>query len=201
MYPTSVFGHIATDRADELARWIGRVKEAAMRDGVRNVDVGDAGAHVDQGHGLQRIEVVVDLDLVRALELDLDRILDADHLPPLAIEHPQHRSVGIVEHGCLLRGEGGDPCFGGPKNLPMILAEELDADWTKVKVEQAPANAKLYGNVHVAASSEDENFTYIPSAEAITWSTRMRAGRLRRFPSRPARPGRLHRPGGAGPGA
>jgi asparagine synthase (glutamine-hydrolysing) len=25
--------------------------------------------------------------------------------------------------GVLLNGEGGDPCFGGPKNLPMILAE------------------------------------------------------------------------------
>jgi asparagine synthase (glutamine-hydrolysing) len=25
--------------------------------------------------------------------------------------------------GMLLNGEGGDPCFGGPKNLPMILAE------------------------------------------------------------------------------
>jgi asparagine synthase (glutamine-hydrolysing) len=25
--------------------------------------------------------------------------------------------------GVLLNGEGGDPCFGGPKNLPMVLAE------------------------------------------------------------------------------
>lgn len=25
--------------------------------------------------------------------------------------------------GLLLNGEGGDPCFGGPKNIPMILAE------------------------------------------------------------------------------
>ena len=24
---------------------------------------------------------------------------------------------------CVLNGEGGDPCFGGPKNLPMVLAE------------------------------------------------------------------------------
>jgi len=33
-------------------------------------------------------------------------------------------------------------------SLPLILAEELDADWTKVKVEFAPANPKLYGNPH-----------------------------------------------------
>lgn len=30
----------------------------------------------------------------------------------------------VADHvGMLLNGEGGDPCFGGPKNLPMILAE------------------------------------------------------------------------------
>ena len=33
-------------------------------------------------------------------------------------------------------------------SLPLILAEELDADWCKVKIEFAPANPKLYGNHH-----------------------------------------------------
>src|SRR4051794_869290 len=32
--------------------------------------------------------------------------------------------------------------------LPLILAEELDADWSKVKQEFAPGNPKLYGGVH-----------------------------------------------------
>src|SRR4051812_16223906 len=32
--------------------------------------------------------------------------------------------------------------------LPMILAEELDADWPKVKQEFAPGNPKLYGGAH-----------------------------------------------------
>lgn len=32
--------------------------------------------------------------------------------------------------------------------LPLILAEELDADWSKVKAEFAPPNPKLYGNPH-----------------------------------------------------
>ena len=32
--------------------------------------------------------------------------------------------------------------------LPLILAEELDADWSKVKCELAPSNPKLYGGVH-----------------------------------------------------
>ena len=33
-------------------------------------------------------------------------------------------------------------------SLPLILAEELDADWSKVKTEFAPANPKIYGNPH-----------------------------------------------------
>jgi isoquinoline 1-oxidoreductase subunit beta len=32
--------------------------------------------------------------------------------------------------------------------LPLIAAEELDADWSKVKCELAPGNPKLYGGVH-----------------------------------------------------
>lgn len=35
---------------------------------------------------------------------------------------------------------------GNHAGLSAIVAEELDADWTKVRVEQAPANAKLYAN-------------------------------------------------------
>jgi isoquinoline 1-oxidoreductase beta subunit len=35
---------------------------------------------------------------------------------------------------------------GNHAGLAAIAAEELDADWAKVRVEQAPANAKLYGN-------------------------------------------------------
>jgi len=33
-------------------------------------------------------------------------------------------------------------------SLPLILAEELDADWSKVKTEFAPPNPKIYGNYH-----------------------------------------------------
>jgi isoquinoline 1-oxidoreductase subunit beta len=32
--------------------------------------------------------------------------------------------------------------------LPLILAEELDADWSKVKCEFAPGNPKVYGGAH-----------------------------------------------------
>ena len=33
-------------------------------------------------------------------------------------------------------------------SLPLILAEELDADWSKVGFEYAPPNPKIYGNYH-----------------------------------------------------
>ncbi len=32
--------------------------------------------------------------------------------------------------------------------LPLILAEELDADWAKVRTEYAPPNPRVYGNPH-----------------------------------------------------
>ena len=35
---------------------------------------------------------------------------------------------------------------GNHAGLAAIVAEELDADWSRVSVEQAPANAKLYAN-------------------------------------------------------
>lgn len=36
---------------------------------------------------------------------------------------------------------------GNHAGLAAIVAEELDADWARVTVEQAPANAKLYANI------------------------------------------------------
>jgi isoquinoline 1-oxidoreductase beta subunit len=52
-------------------------------------------------------------------------------------------------------GEDGIVTFTSPAaelgqgtrtSLALILAEELDADWSKVRAVQAPANSKLYGN-------------------------------------------------------
>src|SRR5262249_49826572 len=33
-------------------------------------------------------------------------------------------------------------------SLTLVLAEELDGDWSKVKTEFAPANPRVYGNYH-----------------------------------------------------
>jgi isoquinoline 1-oxidoreductase beta subunit len=35
---------------------------------------------------------------------------------------------------------------GSMTSLPLIVAEELDADWSRVKIVPAPVNEKIYGN-------------------------------------------------------
>ena len=42
----------------------------------------------------------------------------------------------------------GEMGQGTTTALPLILAEELDADWSKVRIELAPPNPRVYGNPH-----------------------------------------------------
>src|SRR5258708_35960460 len=35
---------------------------------------------------------------------------------------------------------------GSMTSLPLIIAEELDADWSRVRIVPAPVNEKIYGN-------------------------------------------------------
>lgn len=44
---------------------------------------------------------------------------------PLTVPNALLFRQAAEDVGVILNGEGGDPCFGGPKNLPMILAELL----------------------------------------------------------------------------
>jgi asparagine synthase (glutamine-hydrolysing) len=42
---------------------------------------------------------------------------------PLTVPNSLLFREAAAVSGVMLNGEGGDPCFGGPKNLPMLLAE------------------------------------------------------------------------------
>ncbi|MBS2016480.1 MAG: asparagine synthase [Deltaproteobacteria bacterium] len=53
---------------------------------------------------------------------------------------------------CLWNGEGGDPCFGGPKNLPMVLAE-LYGDGQNDEGTSSP-RARSYYRAHLKCFDE-----------------------------------------------
>jgi asparagine synthase (glutamine-hydrolysing) len=61
-------------------------------------------------------------ETIRALD---DPIGDPLTVPNLLLGRAAAQEVGVT-----LNGEGGDPCFGGPKNLPMLL-HELYGDGTE----------------------------------------------------------------------
>ncbi len=55
--------------------------------------------------------------------------------------------VSIAEDGTItLMSPATEMGQGSMTSLPLILAEELDADWQKVRIVPAPPNAAIYGN-------------------------------------------------------
>jgi isoquinoline 1-oxidoreductase beta subunit len=60
---------------------------------------------------------------------------------------------------------------GNHAGLAALVAEELDADWARVKVEQAPANTKLYANLGMGAQGTGGS-TAIPNS----WEQLRKAG-------------------------
>ena len=70
-----------------------------------------------------------------------------------------------------LQGGASTQFFMIPMNL---LGTDATADYvmTGAWSQKAAAEARRYGKVHVAATSEDQNFCYIPSPDALKWSER-----------------------------
>src|SRR3954452_18370164 len=55
--------------------------------------------------------------------------------------------VSIAEDGTItLMSPATEMGQGSMTSLPLILAEELDADWSKVRIVPAPVNEAVYGN-------------------------------------------------------
>ena len=54
--------------------------------------------------------------------------------------------VRVAPNGAItIISPGAEMGQGSLTNLPMIVAEEMDADWSKVSIEMAPADAGVYG--------------------------------------------------------
>lgn len=68
-----------------------------------------------------------------------------------------------------LQGGASTQFFMAPMNW---LTPDKSADYinTGAWSKKAMKEAKLFGGVHVAGSSEDEGFSYIPKAEKLQWS-------------------------------
>jgi CO/xanthine dehydrogenase Mo-binding subunit len=53
-------------------------------------------------------------------------------------------------------------------SISMILAEELDADWTLVRVEHAPADEKLYANPDLGFQGVNRHHELTPPHSVIS---------------------------------
>ena len=83
-------------------------------------------------------------------------------------------TVTIVTH----RSEMGT---GSRTSLPMVVADEMEADWSRVKIVQAPGNEEKYGNQDTDGSRSIRHFIQpmracgaavrqmLEQAAAITW--------------------------------
>ena len=124
---------------------------------------------------------------VPVLERARDALVDLDSSGIGVLEH-SHRGAEIsgvfarAEQTCrdlagvpddysvlFLQGGASSQFFMVPMNL---LGDGQTADYVNTGTwsKKAIKEAARFGDVHVAASSEDENFTYIPNSDSTTWS-------------------------------
>jgi asparagine synthase (glutamine-hydrolysing) len=81
--------------------------------------------------------------LDESIALLSDPIGDPLTVPNALLFREAARQVGVV-----LNGEGGDPCFGGPKNIPMLLAELFGDGAEPVTGAPAPHRERSYLRAH-----------------------------------------------------
>lgn len=81
---------------------------------------------------------------------DTIRLLSDPIGDPLTVPNALLFREAAREVGAVLNGEGGDPCFGGPKNLPMLLSELYDGgDSYRRERSYLRAHLKCYDDLPV----------------------------------------------------
>ena len=125
---SGVLGDVASDRADLLARGVGRVEEAVLRDGTGDVEVGDAGLDDDA------LAVEVDLeDSVHSRERDhdpaRDRSRSAREPGPRAARHERNAFPATGAHdGLHPFGRGGKDDELGDRSMSGQAVALVDAE-------------------------------------------------------------------------
>ena len=85
--------------------------------------------------------------LTFAIAVGADSRTRADSLAKGSGEKALSPWVSIAEDGTItLMSPATEMGQGSMTSLPLIIAEELDADWQKVRIVPAPPNAAIYGN-------------------------------------------------------
>jgi asparagine synthase (glutamine-hydrolysing) len=95
---------------------------------------------------------------------------------PLTVANAVLFEAAAANADVVLNGEGGDPCFGGPKNVPMILQEIYGADRARAYLL---AHRKCFGelerllapDVLAAAADAEVEELVAPHLDDARWST------------------------------
>ena len=158
----------ATSTADADVREILRIAELESHE--------DAGRYADQRVGERRrldrrsfikLAGLAGGGFALAFHVGERSVARANSTEPASQAFAPNAYVRVAANGDIVIFNKNPEIGQGLKTaFPLIIAEELDADWAHVQVEQAPINAALYGSQSAGGSRS------IPS----NWDTLRRAG-------------------------
>jgi asparagine synthase (glutamine-hydrolysing) len=116
--------------------------------------------HVGSAHSVVHLtpeSIISNLDVTH-------RLLASPIGDPLTVPNAILFRYARESAGVVWNGEGGDPCFGGPKNLPMVLAE-LYGDGENTASDASP-RARSYYRAHLKCF-DDLDSLLTASAQAV----------------------------------